>query len=109
MNKYQKKKEKTTRYKRMIYDCFTEVRKSTIDKTCSMSKEYEYKYSSAYFFRISVIRYLENKGYSVKQINDLMDLYSAILAVGFMGSVAININLDRIQQMIDDLKEKEHE
>lgn len=109
MNKYQKKKEKTTRYKRMIYDCFTEVRKSTIDKTCSMSKEYEYEYSSAFLFRIKVINYLKDKGYSIKQIDDLMGVYSATLAVGFMGSIAININLDKIQRMIDNLKEKKHE
>lgn len=109
MNKYQKKKGKMTRYKKMIYGCFTEVRKSTIDKVCLMSKEYEYKYSSAFLFRIAVIEHLKNKGYSAKQIDDLMDIYSATLAVGFMGSVAININLDKIQQMIDDLKEKEHE
>ena len=87
------------KYKKMISGCFTELDKRDIDSISSISMKYEDRFPMVSNFRETIKEHLKDKGYSKKQIENFMDMYTAIYAVGFMTSVVV-------QGLIDDVEEK---
>ena len=76
-------------YKKMISDCFTELDKIDIDVMYSVSMKYERCFPTVSDFHKTIRKSLNDKGYSRKQIDDLMDMYTAIYTVGFMTGAAM--------------------
>ena len=83
------------KYKKMINDCFTELDKRDIDSISSISMKYEDRFPMVSNFRETIKEHLKDKGYSKKQVDDLMDMYTAIYTVGFMtGAVVYSMTDD---------------
>ena len=77
------------KYKKMFSECFTGMNKKYIDDMYSFSTKYEGRLPMVSNFRVAIREHLGGKGYPKKQIDDFMDMYTAIYAVGFMtGAVA---------------------
>jgi hypothetical protein len=83
------------KYKKMISTCFTEINKKDIDAMYSFSTKYERRFPMVSNFRETIKEHLKDKGYSKKQIDDLMDMYTAIYTVGFMtGAIVYSMTDD---------------
>ena len=83
------------KYKKMISVCFTELDKRDIDSISSISMKYEDRFPMVSNFRETIKEHLKDKEYSKKQIDDFMDMYTAIYTVGFMtGAVVYSMTDD---------------
>lgn len=83
------------KYKKMISACFTELDKRDIDSISSISMKYENRFPMVSNFRETIKEHLKDKGYSKKQVDDLMDIYTAIYTVGFVtGAVVYSMTDD---------------
>lgn len=79
----------SNKYRYMIYGCFPGLDIDTIDKTVCMSLKYEERLPMVLHFREEIKKHLKDKGYSKKQVENLMDMYTSIYAVGFMTGAAV--------------------
>lgn len=87
-----------SKYKKMINDCFSGLDKKDIDAMYSFSTKYERRFPMVSSFREAIKEYLDDKGYSKKQIDDFMDMYTAIYAVGFTtGAVVYSMTDDVVK------------
>ena len=77
------------KYKKMISVCFTELDKRDIDSISSISMKYEDRFPMVSNFRETIKEHLKDKEYSKKQIDDFMDMYTAIYTVGFMTGAVV--------------------
>ena len=83
------------KYKKMISACFTGLDKRDIDSISSISMKYEDRFPMVSNFRETIKEHLKDKGYSKKQVDDLMDMYTAIYTVGFTtGAVVYSMTDD---------------
>lgn len=88
-----------SKYKKMINDCFSGLDTDLIDRTLCISLEYEERFPMVLHFREEIRKHLKDKGYSKKQVENFMDMYTAIYVVGFMtGST--------VRSLVDDVEEK---
>lgn len=86
------------KYKKMISACFTEMNKKDIDAMYSFSTKYERRFPMVSSFREAIKEHLDDKGYSKKQVDDLMDMYTAIYTVGFTtGAVVYSMTDDVVK------------
>ena len=86
------------KYKKMISACFTEMNKKDIDAMYSFSTKYERHFPMVSNFRETIKEHLKDKGYSKKQVDDLMDMYTAIYTVGFMtGAIVYSMTDDVVK------------
>ena len=86
------------KYKKMINACFTGLDKRDIDSISSISMKYEDRFPMVSNFRETIKEHLKDKEYSKKQVDDLMDMYTAIYTVGFMtGAVVYSMTDDVIK------------
>lgn len=86
------------KYKKMINDCFTGLDKRDISSISSISMKYEDRFPMVSNFRETIKEHLKDKGYSKKQVDDLMDMYTAIYTVGFTtGAVVYSMTDDVIK------------
>ena len=84
-----------SKYKKLSSTCFTGHDKRDIDSISSISMKYEDRFPMVSNFRETVKEHLKDKGYSKKQIDDFMDMYTAIYTVGFMtGAVVYSMTDD---------------
>lgn len=89
----------SNKYRYMIYGCFPGLDIDTIDKTLCISLKYEERFPMVLHFREEIRKHLKDKGYSKKQVENFMDMYTAIYVVGFMtGST--------VRSLVDDVEEK---
>ena len=83
------------KYKKMISTCFTGLDKRDIDSISSISMKYEDRFPMVSNFRETIKEHLKDKGYSKKQIENFMDMYTSIYTVGFMtGAVVYSMTDD---------------
>lgn len=54
-----------------------------------ISLKYEERFPMVLHFREEIKKHLKDKGYSKKQVENLMDMYTSIYAVGFMTGAAV--------------------
>lgn len=87
-----------SKYKKMISTCFTGLGKRDIDSISSISMKYEDRFPMVSNFRETIKEHLKDKGYSKKQVDDLMDMYTAIYTVGFMtGAIVYSMTDDMVK------------
>lgn len=86
------------KYKKMISTCFTGLDKRDIDSISSISLKYENRFPMVSNFRETIKEYLKDKGYSKKQVDDLMDMYTAIYTVGFMTGAIVYSMTDYVSK-----------
>ena len=86
------------KYKKMINDCFTGLDKRDIDSISSISMKYEDRFPMVSNFREAIKERLKDKGYSKKQVDDLMDMYTAIYTVGFMTGAIVYSMTDYVSK-----------
>ena len=85
----------SNKYKYMVYGCFPGLDIDTLDKTTRISLKYEERFPMVSGFRKEIKEHLKDKGYSKKQIENFMDMYTAIYTVGFMtGAVVYSMTDD---------------
>lgn len=89
----------SNKYKYMAYSCFPGLDIETLDKTMCISLKYEERFPMVLGFRKEIKGHLKDKGYSKKQIENFMDMYTAIYVVGFMTGAAV-------RGLVDDVEEK---
>lgn len=89
----------SNKYKYMVYGCFPGLDIDTLDKTTRISLKYEERFPMVSGFRKAIKEHLKDKGYSKKQVENFMDMYTSIYAVGFMTGAAV-------RGMVDDVEEK---
>lgn len=89
-----------SKYKKMINDCFSGLDTDLIDRTLCISLKYEERFPMVLHFREEIRKHLKDKGYSKKQIENFMDMYTSIYAVGFMTGAAV-------RGLVDDEAKKE--
>lgn len=87
------------KYRYMVYESFPGLDIDTLDKTMCISLKYEERFPMLLHFRETIRKHLKDKGYSKKQIENFMDMYTAIYTVGFMTGAAV-------RGLVDDVEEK---
>lgn len=87
------------KYRYMVYESFPGLDIDTLDKTMCISLKYEERFPMLLHFRETIRKHLKDKGYSKKQIENFMDMYTSIYAVGFMTGAAV-------RGLVDDVEEK---
>lgn len=90
----------SNKYRYMVYSCFPGLDIDTLDKTMCISLKYEERFPMLLHFRETIRKHLKDKGYSKKQIENFMDMYTSIYAVGFMTGAAV-------RGLVDDEAKKE--
>ena len=71
------------KYKKMVSECFTAMSDNDIDAAFSFARDSEKRFPMCSDFRDKIEQYFKDKGYSKKQIMDIMEMYTAAYSVGF--------------------------
>lgn len=71
------------KYKKMVGECFTAMNVNDIDDMFSFARDSEKRFPMCSDFRDKIEQYFKDKGYSKKQMNDIMEMYTAAYSIGF--------------------------
>ena len=83
------------KYKKTFSECFTSLTKDEINRSFDIVMDSENRIPMCSEFRNKVNGCLKDKGYSKKQIDDIMDMYTAAYSAGFTtGAVLYSFDCD---------------